>query len=186
MQKELFLSIKKIKNWIKKNNVIDVILFGSVVREKNNPNDIDLCIISEDEKKSLDIIDSLGRLLDSIKVKSHISFITPEEFISGNTLAKTLLNEGYSIKKEKSLSSNWGLENKSLFNYNLKNFSSSKRVRFHYMLNGRYGTKGILDEVNGKIIGTGSILIPTDKEDLLKEILNEWKVDFKIMRLLIS
>jgi len=178
--------IKKTKTWIKKNNLIDVIIFGSVVRNKSNPDDIDLCIIGKDEEKSLDLIDSLGKLLDAIKVKSHITFLTSNRMISGDTLTKTLLNEGYSVIKGKSFSESIGLKNKSLFNYSLKKFSPSNRVRFHYMLNGRYGSKGILKEINGKIMGAGSIIIPTEKEDILTEIMNKWKVDYSIIRLLIS
>ena len=54
------------------------------------------------------------------------------------------------------------------------------------MLKGRYGSKGMLKEVQGKFLGTGSILVPTEKEDLLKEIFDKWDVKYKIDRILIS
>lgn len=179
---------KKIKEWIKKNDVIDVILFGSYMRGKLKPRDIDLCIIikDKDEKKSLDLVDSLGNLTDKFDFKFQINILTASSFISGNTLAKTLLNEGLSLKKNKRFASVLGFENKSMFIYTLKNFSSSKRVQFHYLLKGRYESKGVLKEVNGKFLGTGTILIPTEKEDYLKEIFDKWHVKYKIERLLIS
>mgnify|MGYP001591162295 CR=1 FL=1 len=188
MQKELFLEVRKIKEWIKKNSVIDVMLFGSSVRANLTPRDADICIIikDEDEKKSLDLVDSLGQLTDNFKLKFHINILVASSFISGNTLAKTLLNEGFSIKYNKSFSSILGFENKSLFVYTLKHFSPSKRVRFHYLLRGRYGSKGILNEVQGKFLGAGSILAPTEKEDLLKAIFDRWDVKYKINRVLIS
>ncbi|MCK4521548.1 MAG: nucleotidyltransferase domain-containing protein [Nanoarchaeota archaeon] len=188
MQKELSLVAKKIKVWIKENKVLDVILFGSSAREKFNPNDIDLCILVKDdhEAKSLDLVDSLGKLTDRLKLESHINILTSGSFIKGNTLAKTLLNEGYSIKNNKPFSSIMGFENKSLFIYTLKHFSPSKRVKFHYLLKGRYGQKGVLKEVQGMFLGTGSIIIPTEKENLLKEIFEKWDVRYEIKRVLMS
>ena len=188
MQKELSLVIRKIKHWIIKNNAIDVVLFGSSVRESLNPRDIDICILikDNDEKKSLDLVDSLGKLIDNFKLKLDINILVSSSFISGTTLAKTLLNEGYSIRHNKNFASLLGFENKSLFVYSLKHFSPSKRVKLHYMLKGRYGSKGMLKEVQGKLLGTGSILVPTEKEDLLKEIFDKWDVNYKIDRILIS
>lgn len=188
MQEKTSLMIKKIKEWIAKNKVSDVIIFGSVARGKTEARDIDLCIVinDKDEQKSLDLVHSLGKLTDSNKIKAHINIISAGSFVSGSTLAKTLLNEGYSIKKNKSFASTLGFENKSLFTYNLTDFSPSKRVQFHYLLRGRYGSEGILNEVHGKIIGTGSILIPKEKEEILKDVLDKWNVKYSITPLLIS
>lgn len=179
MQKRLSL----IKKWIKKSKVIDVILFGSSVRGKTKAGDIDLCILirDEDEKKSIDLVDSLGKLL----LNSHVSILTLSGAVSGNPLVKTLIQEGVSIRNKKFFSLLFGFSNKSLFIYSLKTFSPSKRVRFHYMLQGR-GSKGVLKEVDGRFIGSGTILVPTSKEDILKEVFDYWKVDYKIERILVS
>lgn len=193
MQKELLPVIKKIRQWISKEKVIDVILFGSFMRGKFKPNDADLCIIikDEDEKRSIELVDSLGRLTDklvdnNLKIKFQINILTSNSFLSGNTLAKTLLNEGYSIKKNKKFSFVLGFENKSLFVYTLKHFSPSKRVQFHYLLKGRYGSEGVLKEAEGQFLGAGSISVPAEKEDLLKEVFDNWGVEYRIERLLAS
>jgi len=180
MQKNLFSSIRE---WIKKNRIFDVILFGSSARGKLNPKDIDLCIIinDSDEKKSIELVNSLGRLCDA-----HITILTLGALISGNTLAKTLFNEGYSIKNSRLLAENIGFKNKSIFIYTLKKFSPSKRVQFHYLLKGRHGAKGILKEAEGSFMGSGSIIVPVSKEDLLKQVFDKWNVDYKIKRALIS
>lgn len=179
MQKRLSL----IKKWVKRNKVIDIILFDSSVRGKTKVRDIDLCILikDEDEKKSIDLVGSLSKLIPD----SHVNILTLSNLVEGNILVKTLIQEGYSIKNKKNFSSLFGFSNKSLFIYSLKNFSPSKRVRFHYMLKGRK-SKGVLREVEGKFIGTGSILVPTSKEDTLKEVFEQWGVDYKIERILIS
>lgn len=188
MQKELSLAIKKIKSWIKSSKVLDVILFGSFMRGKFNPNDVDLCIIikDEDEKKSLNLVDSLGKLTDKFRLKFHINILTAASFVSGSTLVKTLLIEGYSVKRSRKFSSVIGFESNSLFVYTLKHFSSSKRVKFHYLLKGRYGLEGVLKEVSGKFLGTGSILVPSEKEDILREVFDQWGVKYKIERILLS
>lgn len=187
MQKELFLVKKRIKGWIEKEDVIDVILFGSIRRGKTKPKDVDLCILikDEDEKKSLNLVDSLGKLTDSSDLNFHINILTVGSFILGNTLTKTLISEGFSIRKNKDFSSLLGFNAKSLFVYTLKDFSSLKRVKFHYVLKGRYGTKGVLKEIGGEFLGTGgSILVPATNEDYLKEVFDKWGVKYRIDRVL--
>ena len=187
MQKEVYSANKLIKVWITTKKVLDVILFGSSIREKSKPKDIDLCILISDidEEKSMDLVDSLGKSLGNLNLSFHINILTSSSFVKGDTLVNTLLSEGYSIKKGEMFSSVFGYTNKSLFIYSLKKFTPSKRVKVHYMLRGRYGSKGILAEVNGNFLGTGSIIVPTEKEDLLKEIFDKWDVEYKIERILL-
>ncbi len=179
-------NLSLIKRWIQKEHILDVVQFGSSQRGKARPNDIDLCILVSDidEKKSLDFIHSLSKITDKEEYKIQLSILSASSFASGNSLVKTLLEEGYSIKYNKKFSETFGFHNKSLFVYSLKHFSASQRVKFHYMLRGRYGTKGVLKEVNGKFIGTGSIIVPTEKEDVLKEIFDQWSVKYSLERVL--
>lgn len=181
-------NISKIKTWIKKNKVIDVILFGSSVRGNLEPKDIDLCIVIPDseEKNSLELVDSLNKIASKLSEKYHINILTISSFLSSNTLSKTLLIEGFSIKHNKPFSRVFNLESKSMFKYSLKHYTPSKRVRFHYLLNGRYGTIGILKEVKGHLVSNGVIIVPTSKEDLLKKILDQWQVNYKVTRILSS
>ncbi len=182
-----FLAQKRIKEWIKENKVLDVVVFGSFVRSKMTPNDIDLCIIinERDEGKSLDFVSSLSKDIDSIGLKFQINVLTERDFILGKSLlAHTLLSEGISINGF-SISKLLGYDQFSLFTYSLRHFSSSKRVRFHYLLAGRDGG-GILKEIGGKIVGGGAILAPTCKEDFLSEIFKMWDVDFSVKRVLIE
>jgi predicted nucleotidyltransferase len=176
-----------LKQWIKKEKVEDIILFGSSVRSKTNPNDLDLCIIisDSDEKRSLDLIDSLAKAVERLKLKVHINILKRSDLV-GNTLAKTLLQEGISLNKGKNFASLLGFESLSLFLYSLKSFSPSQRVRFHYMLKGRYGTKGMLAAVQGDLWNPGVIAVPTSTEDKLKEIFDAWKVKYAIKQILLG
>jgi len=188
MHKELAPLIKKIEQWKKKKNIIDIVLFGSSMRGKMIPRDIDVCIMISDsaEEQSLELMDSLGKICDKEEKKIHITMLTASAGIQGNTLIKTLLEEGYSIVHKKDFAQVWGYQRKTLFRYSLKHFSPSQRVRFHYLLNGRYGMRGILKEVNGKLMGAGTIEVSTKKEDVLEGILKQWNVPHTLQRVLWS
>ncbi len=189
LPKKLSSIEKEIKKWISKEKVIEVILFGSLMRGKEDPNDIDLCIIinENDEKRSLDLIDSLAKITDKNKeFKFQINIITEKKFIGGSTLAATLVKEGYSIKQAKKLAEILGFTNKSFFIYSLKKFSASERVRFHYALRGRYGQEGVLKNLKGGFLGTGTIIVPSENEDKLKQVFDGWNVDYKIHTVLFS
>lgn len=112
-------NLSSLKKWIQKEHVLDVILFGSSQRGKLNPADIDLCILISDidEKKSLDLVDSLAKITDTEDIKVQINIMTSRSFATGSGLAKTLLEEGWSIKHNKRFSETFGFHNKSLFIY---------------------------------------------------------------------
>lgn len=173
---------KKIKIWIKDNKVIDVFVFGSSARGKAIPGDIDLCILinKEREKEIIDLTHSLSQLSKSF----HINYLTTEAFEKGNSLLKTLLEEGISVKHDKPLADIYGFATKALVHYSL-NFDRSKRTRFHYALRGRRGEEGLLSKLKGEILGNGVMLVPVAKEDELNAFLKMWDVKFKIMKILI-
>lgn len=185
MQKNL-QKLTKLKNWIKENNVTDVLIFGSFTRGNENPKDIDVCILINEfyEKDALKLVSSLSEFLKKESINPHVNIITEKEFIEGNSLTKTLIEEGISILKGKALSKILGYEKKSYFFYSLKNFTASKRVSFHYALNGRYGRKGFLSENKGEIISSGVIATSVQYEDSFNQFFNQWGVVFNTKRIL--
>lgn len=181
-----WLVLNKIKTWIRKNKVLDVYVFGSFTRGKLKPRDIDLCILikDSDEKNTLNLVSSLSRYTENMNLKTHVSLLTEKEFIMGSTLTKTLMEEGISLIKGKHLSNILGYNSRSMFMYSLKTFSKCQRVKFHYALNGRYGRIGVLKEVNGEMIANGAIVVPINNEEIFKDFLDIWKVNYKIERVL--
>ncbi|MBI2668213.1 nucleotidyltransferase domain-containing protein [Candidatus Woesearchaeota archaeon] len=188
LPKEWLLIEKKIKVWIRKMNVVDVLLFGSVVRGKSKPQDIDLCIIltDEQESKALDLIDSLSKIPPK-GLKVQINHLTERAFILGeDSLVTTLLFEGKSIRKGKKLAVRYGLKPTSFFQYSLAGFSNSERVRLHYALRGRAGSEGILAKFGGELVNDGLVSISVEQEDAFAEFLRSWNVEFKIRRVLVG
>lgn len=185
MQKNL-QKLNKLKTWIKENNAIDIFVFGSFIRGNETPKDIDVCILINEfyEKDALKLVLSLSDFLKKYGINPHVNIITEKEFIGGNSLTKTLIDEGISILKGKALSDILGYEKKSYFFYSLKNFTASRRVSFHYALNGRYGRKGFLSENKGQIISSGVIMAQTEYENKFSQFFNQWGVVFNTKRML--
>ena len=46
--------------------------------------------------------------------------------------------------------------------------------------------RGLLKEVGGKLVGTGTIRVSTEKEDVLEEVLKQWNVVYTTQRVLWS
>ncbi|MEM4271848.1 MAG: hypothetical protein QXD13_02065 [Candidatus Pacearchaeota archaeon] len=157
----------KLKNCLKDKRVIDVIIFGSALKGKAEPRDIDAALII---REHVDIN------IEGI----HISQIKPEEFfINPPSLATTLLREGYSLKKNKSLAEVLRFDSKILFSYTLKNKNSSEKVKIVNFLRGKGKTPGIVEENGGEWIANQVFMLPLKSEHIIEKFLINSKVMFK-------
>ena len=164
MNLEKLSNIKKdLKDLIKDKEIYDLILFGSFVKGKESPNDIDIAIISE--KK------------DFLVKGFHISVISPQDFFKPISLIKTLLQEGYSLKKNKFFSEIYGFRNKCLFRYELSGLSASKKVTFVNFLKGK--GKGLVLEKEGEWISNQVFLCPIEAEYIFEQFFINSKIKFK-------
>jgi len=163
--------LSKIRNRLKKQledkKIIDIILFGSIVKGKSNPSDIDIAVISEENPK--------------INLKEfHISYLKPIDFIKNPpTIVTTLLREGYSLKNKKFLSENLRFENRVLFSYNLTELPPSKKVQIVNFLRGKNKNKGLIEENGGNWIANQVFIIPIENENLIEKFLLNSNVHFK-------
>jgi predicted nucleotidyltransferase len=180
------LNIQKLKSQLKKicknKEIIDIILFGSVVKDKDNPNDIDIAIILEKEDYSFvqEVSKEIKNLLDK---KFHIEILTIDNLFK-EPLYLTLIHEGFSIKNNQFINKSLKTKSLVLVTYDLTILNHSKKTLFGYALKGRKGEKGFLDEINGKITGRNNVLVPTHKFEQLKDFLKTWKVEYTSQRFL--
>ena len=181
---------KKLSNLtklLKKNvtkEIVDIVLFGSAVRGKEEPGDYDVCIIFR-ERIDFNKIKELEELFKIKKLNVHLSYLTVDNFFTKkHSLASTLLLEGKSIITNKPLSDNFNLVNKTLFIYELKGMKPSDKVRFLYSLKGRRKKPGILTSISPKIVARGLIIVPTDKEDKITSLFEHWKVKYRRIKML--
>jgi len=172
---------QKCKKFLKQNTeLLDIVIFGSVARKKTKPNDIDIALIF---KNKLD--KNLKQKLSKKIQKSHIIEIILKN-IPKQSLWKTLLHEGISIKYNRKISNILGFNTKILLWYSLERLNKSQKVQFSYALKGRDGKSGLLKKYNGNYLGKGSIMIPVEADDEFREFFINWKTPFNRRRILIE
>jgi len=159
---------------------MDIIIFGSVSRKKNKPNDVDIALVF---KNKLD--KNLKQQLSKKIQNSHIIELTLRH-ISKQTLWKTLLHEGISIKYNKKTSNLLGFKTRILIWYGLEKLNKSQKVQFSHALKGRDGKSGLLKKYNGKYLGKGSLMIPIEADDEFREFFINWKTPFNRRRILVE
>jgi|SRR3989344_2118236 len=181
--KIMFMTLKnlsKIKNELKglfqHKEILDLIIFGSFVKNKPNPNDIDIALIVKD--KSID-----KSLLDNKNY--HFSLISIDDFFKNSiSLTNTLFREGYSLKHNKNFSELFNFANKVLFSYELLNLSNSNKVKIVNMFHGKKN-KGLVELNEGKWISRQVFIIPVKNEKLFEDIFLNFNCKFKKSYILI-
>jgi predicted nucleotidyltransferase len=146
----------------------DIIIFGSAVKGKKIPNDIDLALILKE--KNIDKIDKIKKDIDDAKV--HIEVVTQESLLK-TKISLNILLEGYSIEKKDFLRNLLDLKPVKLFLYNLKGFNRSKKSIFSMAL-----TKN-LKKMGGKRIAPGAVIISIDQSGYFNEFLEGWQIKYK-------
>lgn len=180
LNKFLILKKKWNKQW--KAKVVDILLFGSAVKGKSNPSDIDLCIVFRD-KVDLSIVKEAESILED---KFHVSSLVVDNFFTNiHSLAKTVLFEGKSILTNKTLTESLGFDSSLFFSYNLSKEDNSKKVRFVYLLRGRGNDIGLVKRWGGEFVSNNAFILPVDRDNEAQEVFDSWKVNFKRKRLLL-
>lgn len=175
------------KSYLKKENfLVDVFLFGSALRSKERPRDIDVIVLFREKnyKKIEENIYKINKIGQSLKLNLHIEPIIIDN-LHKEKVYRAILHEGYSIKNSKFFKELLNFKAYSLINYSLKDKVPSEKVMFAYALYGRKKGQGFLASVKGKELGKGAILVPIENEEIIKELLTEWKVNFKAQRIII-
>lgn len=178
------LNLSSIKNKLKSlflnKEIIDIILFGSAIKGKVVPRDIDLALIIYD-KPSKELLEKIN----SIK-NFHISLIKVKEFfINPPSIVHTLVREGYSLKNKKFIAENFRFLNRVMYNYSLTSLSASDKVRLVNILRGKKGEKGIVEGSNGKWIANQVFIALLNSEKIFDELFNNFKIKFNKSDILI-
>ncbi|MGE0792775.1 MAG: nucleotidyltransferase domain-containing protein [Candidatus Woesearchaeota archaeon] len=177
------MTLEKLKKYLQKKineTVFDIIIYGSCVKGKSKPNDIDVLVIFNNEfslKQRLDEIQKI-KLEENFDFKLDIKQILLQELFSASFLARTgIFLEGISIKQNKLFSETIGFKSFSLFTYDLSNLKHSEKVKFNYILAGR-NKKGIIEELSGIRLVSGAIKIPIENSLIFEEILKNNKINY--------
>ncbi|HIJ14355.1 TPA: nucleotidyltransferase domain-containing protein [Candidatus Woesearchaeota archaeon] len=153
-------------------SIVDAVVFGSYIKGKEVPRDIDIALITDDPGANLDF-------------KAHISRLTPREFFNPKTsLANTLVKEGYSLRNKMFVSEAWGFKNRVMFSYDLSGLSQTMKVQAIYALKGRDGKSGILKN-KAEWISNNTFMIEVFMEYDISAVLHKFNVPYKKYYMLI-
>jgi len=175
-----------VNNFFKQHSdvLLDILLFGSVVRGKEHPNDVDILLVFKD-KEDLDIAYSLRKSLDKFCASVQITTRTYASLFDRNFRAReAFLGECFSLVRNEFVSKGFGYSNWMLFKYSLKGFSQSKRMRLQYALYGR-SSPGIVEKLKLKKFADAVFLCPIEHSEQLKQFFDYWKISFENFTVLI-
>ena len=175
-----------LRKLIKKNEEIeDIIVFGSLVRGKIKPNDIDIIVIFKN-KVNKDIEYEIRKEIE--KEYNNISIIskTKENILDEAFDAReSILFEGISLLSDENLADKYGFSSLGMFKYKLTDFNSLKKTKFYHTLNGRSGKEGIVNKLDAIKISDNLIFVPIEKIEEFKEFLELWNINYTYIPTLI-
>ncbi|MFA4953268.1 MAG: nucleotidyltransferase domain-containing protein [Candidatus Pacearchaeota archaeon] len=157
----------KLKNYLKNKEILDIIVFGSTIKGKSLPRDIDIAIITEKDI--------------SIPIPEfHVSIIKPKDFfVNIPSLINTLLREGYSLKHDKYLAETYKFSNKVLFTYQLTNLNSSRKVKIVNFLRGKNNQTGLVKQNQGEWLANQVFVVPIETDYLFEQFFLNLRVKYQ-------
>lgn len=168
------------KDW--KNQIVDIFIFGSSVKGKLSPNDVDICLVFRD-KMDINVVKKIEGILG---VRYHISSLLIDNFFNNpHSLAKTILNEGISLISGRGFAEIFSLRPQALYSYSLSNEHSGKKVRFVYLLRGRDGNEGLVKKWKGYFISNNAFIIPICNDADARELFDSWKIKYKRIKIML-
>ena len=152
----------------------DIIIFGSLVREKPNPKDIDIAVFIHEKNEA--IIEKIEKdIKDALtEFEIDITILTVEDIYSPLWLSITY--EGWSINKEEFFSVLYNIMPSKLYKYSIRMLTPVQKVQFDR------GLKAILNDLGGIRMTRTVVLIPLQKSEMFEEFLKTWRIEFETRR----
>ena len=169
----------KIKRFYQKNEdkILDIVLFGSAVKGKERPGDIDILVVYKLKKEDLETSQALGAVLKKEGFNVSITSKTYGALFDASFLAReAYLSEAYSFVTGKFVAEGLGYGSFVLFRYELKGMSKSDRMRFYYSIYGRQKEGGVLRQLGARKFSGTIISVPTQNSEQAREFFEHWKI----------
>jgi predicted nucleotidyltransferase len=173
--------ILKSKKLAKGKDILDIVLYGSIVKGKLDSRDVDIIIIFENKplKERLNISQNFKNNLKK-ELELDIKTINLKELFEKDFLARQgVLIEGYSLLHNEKFSGRFGFKGYSIFTYNLMNLNHNEKTKFTYALIGRREEKGMLKQISASPLGKGAVKIPIENSIIFEDFLKRWKLTYK-------
>ncbi len=164
--------------------VLDILLFGSSVRGKSTPADIDILLLFQ-EKVDKNVEYTARNILQ--KYAKNISIISKTEktiLDPAFDARESMLFEAQSLLTGKNIAHQYGFSSFGMFKYHFNQWSKLQKTKFYYALNGR-GKTGIADQYKSIKLSDSVMLVPLEHIEEFRSFLESWKVEYKYIPLII-
>jgi predicted nucleotidyltransferase len=161
-----------------KEDVNDIILFGSIMKGKQIPTDIDVLILFRKEinkEIEYDYKKQASKIFTNLSLISKTEDSLKEASFSAR---EAILFEGYSLIRKKFIAYESGFDSLGIFIYQTKQLSNVEKTKFYYAINGRRGSKGILDSLNAIKLSDNIIAVPLQEIEEAKDFFASWKIEY--------
>lgn len=152
---------KKLKKFLKNENIVDILIFGSSVKGKIKVNDLDLAILVN---SSVNINEEIRSIFDDVDV----NYFDISKYDS--PLWITLIKEGYSVKHNQYLHEVYKIKPSKLFKYSLKELTNSKKVMFERAIK----KFKFINKLSNRVV-----LVPINHSDEFEDFLKLWGLDIE-------
>lgn len=170
--------LRKAAKGVKSENILDVFVFGSFVKGKARPGDVDVCMVFLKDVNSSKVDEFYSRCKRA-GINAHVSPLAAENFfLKPHSLATTVLYEGISLLDGKPAAKRFGLEAWAIYSYEISGMGPSEKVKFVHVMKGRGKNKGFVRNCGGAFLSPGCFLVPVDKDGEIMEVLEYWKVKY--------
>ena len=155
---------QKLKKLLKKNKVIeDLVIFGSLAKNKLRVNDIDIAVIANGTVDKI----KLEKEIETFATKEvHLQIITIKDY--DQFIWITLIREGYSVKHGDYLSKVYGIKPMVLYKYSLKELTPSQKVMF---------SRAIKNFKDIEKLSNRVVLVPMERSGEFYSFLRTWDID---------
>ncbi len=162
----------------KEKEVHDIVVFGSVVRGKEKPQDIDIIVIFK-KVVNKEIEYQIKKEIE--KQYENVSIISKTEntlFDSSFDARESILFEGKSLITGTAIGEKYGYVPIGIFKYQFKNWNKLQKTKYYHALNGRDGKKGIAQKLGCVKLSDGIIFVQLNNIEKFRSFLDSWKLDF--------
>jgi predicted nucleotidyltransferase len=181
--------LKKITNRLSKiDDVRVVVLYGSFARGENTSrSDIDVLILTTNRTTQEKIQDQIIELENEIGRRIQPTIRTISELQKTDTgLLQNIFQEGkiLYLREPTEVPSTLLLRQKPFLIYTFKitGLDQKEKARFNRQLYPRnrkgYSYKGFLQEINGRKLAAGCIIVPFSQQDKIEKFFKKYKVTF--------
>ena len=159
---------KRLKRLLKKyESIYDFVIFGSLVKDKMEPNDLDIAMVVNSPGASF--IGEIKTAIDKEIRNAHLQVIQYPDFIKSK-LPYQMLAEGYSVKEGAFIADKLGIYKKILYMFSLEGLTQVEKVMFNKALN------SLIQKTKSEKAGRGAVLVSVGSSGEFEDFFNLWKM----------